>query len=153
MNPEEFNEEIALQHASDMLETGSSFEEVGVYLQGKGLEKPAIDRLIATAAQEPLRKQFKNRIIYATIGLLAGLAFYVFALYLQHQQEEQIRQLIEQGKGVDLPNGQFVMLSNPDEHVLPGRIAVFSAIFGLFSAFGAFRTWQLLKSLKNSLTK
>lgn len=143
---QEFTTETALQHASDMLNTGSSALEVQQYLQGKGIGSAAAERIIATASEAPLRKQFKTRTIIGVLGLALGLVLLVFALSLQQQQEAQIRQLIEGGEGVTLFNNQqYVLLNDPDRHLIPGRLAFVCAIIGLGSLLSAYGVRKTLK--------
>ncbi len=149
---EELTEEVARQYALDMLETGSTFAEIGAYLQGKGLDAQVIDRIIASAAEAPLQKRMKQRMVLAGVCLIVGLSFIGFAFYLQHEQQVQINRLIEQGDGViNMPNGNYVLLNDPDKHLIPGRIGAFIAILGLSLAFGAFRISRTLKDLKQKV--
>ena len=149
MHSEEFSEEIALQHATDMIETGSSSQEIGAYLQGKGLDGRVIDRILATASIGPLQRRRKQWIWVASIALIFGTAMCALAFHLQSEQQEQIKRLIESDKGViNMPNGDYVLMNDPDQHLLPGRIGGYSIILGLVCALSAFGISRTLKRTK-----
>jgi hypothetical protein len=151
MSSETFDEATAFRQAAEMIETGSTFEEIATYLSSKGMSREGIQKIIAQASIEPLQKQFKTRVILAVVALVIAAALYVLALSEQHKQEDRIRQLVESGQTIQTPNGEYVLLNDSGRDRLPGRIAAFSAIFGLFSAFGAFRSWQGVRETQKLL--
>lgn len=148
MNSETFDEATALRQTAEMIETGSTFEEIAAYLSSKGMAQADIRKIVAQASMEPLQKQFKMRLYLAIAALVVAGALYSLALFQQQQEKDRIRQLVERGQTIQTPNGEYVLLNDSGRDRLPGRIAAFSAIFGLFSAFGAFRSWQGIKETK-----
>ncbi len=68
----------------------------------------------------------------------------------RHTKKNYIKVTKLDKKGIKEFNNEYILIGGSDknEHVFPGRIAVFSAIFGLASAFGAFKTWRTLKRLR-----
>ena len=151
MNQNHLDEETALQHGTDMLETGSSFAEVATYLRGKGISDEVVSRIIATGAQGPLKRQLRNYSWIAGIALVAALGLFLFALQLQNEQQALIQRMIEEGDSVSLPNGEAVLLNDPDLHLFPGRLAFFSLIAGVIGAFKAFSARKTLNQLKRSI--
>jgi hypothetical protein len=59
--------------------------------------------------------------------------------------------MIEEGDSVSLPNGEAVLLNDPDRHLFPGRLAFFSLIAGVIGAFKAFSARKTLNQLKRSI--
>ena len=148
---ETFNEETALRQTAEMIETGSTFDEIAAYLSSKGMDQAGIQKIIAHSSIEPLQKQLKTRIFLAVAAFVVAAALYGLALYQQQKQEDRIRQLVESGQTIQTPNGEYVLLNDSGRDRFPGRIAASSAIFGLFTAFGAFRSWQAVKETKKLL--
>lgn len=148
MHSEVLDEETALRHTAGMIADGLPYREIHSYLQSKGVNHALIEKMIDQITQDRLRTDLKKRTLIASAGLVAAAALYLLYLYQQRQQDMRIQQLVDQGKSVSIGDlGEVVILPGADSHIFLGKLAAFSAIFGLAFAFGAFRTWRSLKNL------
>ncbi|MBN8677468.1 MAG: hypothetical protein J0M29_04540 [Chitinophagales bacterium] len=148
MNQNQLDEETALQHGADMLETGSSFAEVATYLRDRGIGEDTINRIIAVGSQGPLKRQLRNYSWIAGVALVVALGLFLWALNLQQEQEALIQKMIESGDSISIANAEMVLLNDPDKHLIPGRLAFACLVIGLVCGFNAFRARKTLNELK-----